>query len=62
MITVVKLWPVNKTQISVNTAVNRTIGLSNQLPAEVIATILCKSHIFRKRVRKVIIRVNRHNS
>jgi len=26
-----------------------------QLPAEVLATFPCKSHIFRKRVRKVVI-------
>jgi len=36
-------------------SINRTIKLWNRLPAEVIATYLCKSHIFRKRVRKVII-------
>jgi len=36
--------------------VNRTIKLLNQLPAEIIATFLCKSHIFGKRLRKVIVR------
>ena len=35
--------------------VNRTIKLWNQLPAVAIATFSCKSHITRKRVRKVII-------
>jgi len=50
MITVVKLGPVIDKYSSVNT----TIKLLNQLPAEVMATFLCKSHIFRKRVRKVI--------
>jgi len=43
------------TDIGKYCSVNRTIRLSNQLPAEVIVTFLCKSHIFRKRVRKVII-------
>jgi len=35
--------------------VNRTIKLWNRLPAEELATFPTKSHIFRKRVRKVII-------
>jgi len=35
--------------------VNRTMKLPNQLPAEALAASLCKSYIFRKRVRKVII-------
>jgi len=35
--------------------VNRKIKLRNQLPAETPATFLRKSHIFRKRVREVII-------
>jgi len=34
---------------------NRTIELLNQLPAEVLATFPCKSHMFRKKFRKVII-------
>jgi hypothetical protein len=34
--------------------VNRTIKPWNQLPAETLATFACKSHSFRKRVRKVI--------
>jgi len=36
--------------------VNRTIKLCNQLPAEALATFSCRSHIFKKRVRKVLIR------
>ena len=58
MITIVKLGPGNKVQISVNgkhSSVNRTIKLWNRLPVEALSTFLCKSHIFRKRVRKVII-------
>jgi hypothetical protein len=35
--------------------VNSTINLWNQLPAEALATFPCKLHVFRKRVRKVII-------
>jgi hypothetical protein len=34
--------------------VNRTIQLWNQLPADVLGTLSCKSGNFRKRVRKVI--------
>jgi hypothetical protein len=34
--------------------VNRTIGDWNQLPAEVLQTLPCKTTIFRKRLRKVI--------
>jgi hypothetical protein len=33
--------------------INRTIQLSNELPAEVLATFLLKPHIYRNRVRKV---------
>jgi hypothetical protein len=33
--------------------VNRTIKLWTQLPAEVLGTFCCESHVFRKRVRKV---------
>ena len=44
------------TDIGKYCSVNRTIKLLNRLPAEVIATFLCKSHTFRKRIRKVIIR------
>ena len=35
--------------------INRTIKLWNQLPAEALTSFSCKSHIFRKRVRRVII-------
>jgi hypothetical protein len=35
--------------------VNRKVKLWNQLPAEVLATFTCQSHIFRKRVKKVTI-------
>jgi hypothetical protein len=56
MITIVKLWPGKKQQISVNTSfVCRAIKLWNRLPAEVLATVTCKSHVFRKRDRKMII-------
>jgi hypothetical protein len=44
------------TDIGKYSSVNRTIKLLNQLPAEIIATFLCKSHIFGKRLRKVIVR------
>ena len=43
-----------RTNISKYSLVNGTIKLRNQLPAEVLAIFPCKSHIFRKRVRKVI--------
>jgi hypothetical protein len=43
-----------RTHIGKYSFVNRTIKLWNQLPAETSATYPCKSHIFRKRVRKVI--------
>jgi hypothetical protein len=36
--------------------VNRTVKLRNQLPAEAQATFPYKSHILRKRVRKVTTR------
>jgi hypothetical protein len=36
--------------------VNRTIQLCNQLPADALGTLSCKSSNFRKWVRKVIIR------
>ena len=38
--------------------VNRTIQHWNQLPAEVLGVLPCKSITFRKRVRKVIIELN----
>jgi len=44
-----------RTDIGKYCFVNTTIKLWNQLPSEVIAAFLCKSHIIRKRVRKVII-------
>jgi hypothetical protein len=43
-----------RTDIGRYSFVNRTIKLWNQLPTETLATFPCKSHIFRKRVRKVI--------
>jgi len=43
------------TDIGKYSSVIWAIKLLNQLPAEVIATFLCKTHIFRKKVRKVII-------
>jgi len=44
-----------RTVIGKHSFVKRTIKLWNQLPAETLATFLCKSYIFRKRVREVII-------
>jgi len=44
-----------RTDIGKYCFVNRTIKLWNQLPAEALATVTCKSHVFRKRVRKVIV-------
>jgi hypothetical protein len=44
-----------RTDISKYSFVNRTFKLWSQLPAEVLATFTCQSHIFRKRVKKVII-------
>jgi len=44
-----------RTDIGNFSFVNRTIKLWNQLPAEVLTTFPCKSYIFRKRVKKVII-------
>ena len=35
--------------------VNRTIKLWNQLPAEALAAVTCKSQVLRKKVRKVIV-------
>jgi hypothetical protein len=42
------------TDIGKYTFVNRTIQLGNQLPADALGTLSCKSSNFRKRVRKVI--------
>ena len=44
-----------RTHIGKYSFVNRKIKLWNQPPAEALATFPCKSHIFRKRVRKVIV-------
>ena len=42
------------TDIGKYCSVNWTIKLLNHLPAEVIPTFLCKTYIFRKKVRKII--------
>ena len=44
-----------KIDISKYCFVNRTTKLWNELPAEALATFCCKSLIFRKRFRKVIV-------
>jgi hypothetical protein len=44
-----------RTDIRKYSCVNRTIKLWNQLPAEALMTFPCKPHIFKKRVRNVII-------
>jgi hypothetical protein len=44
-----------RTDIGKYCFINRTIKMWNQLLAETLATFYCKSHIYRKRVRKVII-------
>jgi hypothetical protein len=36
-------------------SVNRTIKLWNRLPADTLATFRCKSHVFRNKVKEVII-------
>jgi hypothetical protein len=43
-----------KTDIGKYSFVNRTIQLWNQLPADALWTLPCKSSNFKKRVRKVI--------
>jgi hypothetical protein len=43
-----------RTEIGKYSFVNRTVAHWNKLPAEALGTAPCKSHIFRKRVRKVI--------
>jgi hypothetical protein len=43
-----------RTDIGKYSLVNRTVKLWNQLPVVAVATFPCKSHTFRKRVRKVI--------
>jgi len=47
-----------RTDIGKYSFVNRTIGLWNRLPAEILGSLPCKSNAFRKRVRSVIIVVN----
>jgi hypothetical protein len=51
MITIVKLWPGNEEQ----TSVNRTIKRWSKLPAEALTAVRCKTYIDRKRARKIII-------
>jgi len=43
-----------RTDIGKYSFVNRTIKLKNRLPAEVLAAFPSRSHIFKKRVRRVI--------
>jgi hypothetical protein len=43
-----------KTDIGKYSCVNRTTQLWNQLPADILGTLSCKTSNFRKRVRKVI--------
>jgi len=50
------IWArIQRTDISKYSFVNRTIKLWSQQPTGVLQTFRCNSHIFRKRVRKVII-------
>jgi hypothetical protein len=49
-----KLGADSKRQITVN----RTMELWNQLPADVLGTLSCKSSNFRKRLRKVLNKAN----
>jgi len=44
-----------RTDVGKYSFVNRTIILWKQLPAEALTSLPCRSHIFKKRVRKVII-------
>ena len=44
-----------RTDIGKHSFVNRTIRLWNELPAEALTTFSCKSHIFRKNPRRLII-------
>ena len=48
-----------RTDIGKYSDVNRTMKLWSQLPAETLATFPYKSNIFRTRVRKVIISVEK---
>ena len=45
-----------RTDVGNYSFVNRTITNWNRLPAETLGTLPCKSKIFRKRVRKAIIK------
>jgi len=45
----------HRTDIGKYSFVNRTIKLWNQLPADALATLPCRAHIFKKRVMKVVI-------
>jgi hypothetical protein len=47
-----------RTDIGKYSFVNRSIQHWNQLPAEVLGTLLCKPVTFKKRARKVIIELN----
>ena len=47
-----------RTDIGKYSFVNRTIQHWNQLLAEVLGTVHCKTIVFKKRVRKVIIEVS----
>jgi hypothetical protein len=49
----IRSWK-HKTNIGKYSFVNRPIQLCNQLPADVLGTLSCKSSNFRKSVRKVI--------
>jgi hypothetical protein len=50
------IWArIQRTDIDKYSFVNRTIKIWGQLPAEVLETFPCNSHIFRKRVTQVII-------
>ena len=44
-----------RTHIGKYSFLNRIIKLWNQLPAEVLVTFPCRSHIFENRVREIII-------
>jgi hypothetical protein len=54
MILIGKLGPGKKGHVGKYSFVNRTIKPWNQLPAEALATVSCKSHIVRKMFRRVI--------
>ena len=54
MITIVKLGPGKKEQISVNTLCEYGDQTVDGTACRVLATVCCMSHIFRKGVKKVI--------